>query len=137
MTTTQTISRLSQKYTDIDLDFIVHPVTKDLAKKTGNEAVKRSVRNLVLTHFYERPFRSYIGSGAHKLLFENINEDAYARLLAEKVNEVITNFEPRATVLAVTVDTEIDNNAVAVEILFRIENLPDPLTTTVFLRRVR
>ena len=60
-------------YQDLDLDFIAHPVRKDIVKKTGPDAVARAIRNLVLTNFYDRPFRPYIGSNAQKLLFENIN----------------------------------------------------------------
>ena len=57
-------------YSDLDLDFIAHPTTGDVVKKTGVDAIKRSVRNLILTNFYDRPFRSYIGSNAQKILFD-------------------------------------------------------------------
>ena len=59
-------------YSDLDLDFIPHRTTKDVLVKTGADAIKRSVRNLVLTNFYEKPFRPGIGSNAVKLLFDNI-----------------------------------------------------------------
>jgi len=60
-------------WADLDLDFFPHPTTKDVVKKTGPDAIKRAVRNLILTNYYDRPFRSYIGSNAQKILFDNIN----------------------------------------------------------------
>ena len=82
-------------WADLDLDFIAHPTTGDVVKKTGVDAIKRSIRNLVLTNFYDRKFRSYIGSNAQKVLFENINPFT-ATFLKDAITEVITNFEPRA-----------------------------------------
>ncbi|NDB58227.1 hypothetical protein EB001_07260, partial [bacterium] len=61
MTIRQSVNR-EPDYRDLDLDFFAHPTTKDVQKKTGTEAIKRSVRNLIFTNFYDRPFQSYIGS---------------------------------------------------------------------------
>jgi len=68
------IQRITRKhdYSDLDLDFLAHPTTGDVVRKTGLDAIKRSVRNLVLTNFYDRKFRSAIGSNATKILFDNI-----------------------------------------------------------------
>ena len=60
-------------YSDLDLDFLAHPTTGDVVKKTGLDAIKRSVRNLILTNYYDKPFRPGIGSNAQKILFDNIN----------------------------------------------------------------
>ena len=94
--------RVTRKYdySDLDLDFIAHPTTKDVVKKTGIDSIRRSVRNLVLTNFYDRKFRSYIGSNTQKILFDNINPFT-ATFLKDAIIEVITNFEPRVK-LAVT-----------------------------------
>ena len=76
---------------------MAHPTTGDVMKKTGVDAIKRSIRNLILTNFYDRPFRSYIGSNAQKLLFENANP-LTANFLKDAIQEVITNYEPRVKV---------------------------------------
>ena len=77
-------------YSDLDLDFIAHPVTKDVVRKIGPDAVARSIRNLVLTNFYDRPFQSYIGSGVQKLLFDNITPMT-AELVRKFVTQVINH----------------------------------------------
>lgn len=123
-------------YSDLDLDFIAHPGTGDIVKKTGPDAVLRSIRNLVLTNFWDRPFRSYIGSSAQKLLFENINPMT-ARLLEQAISEVIINFEPRAILIDVRVFADPDNNGYTAKILTGINNRPEPYVTTVFLERIR
>jgi len=123
-------------YSDLDLDFIPHPVTGDVVKKTGPDAVIRSIRNLVLTNFYDRPFHSNIGSSASKLLFENVS-NMTARLLEQVIAEVITNFEPRASVLRVQANVSADDNGYDVKILIGINNRPEPFAVTIFLERIR
>lgn len=128
-------------YTDLDLDFLPHPTTKDVLKKTGDDAIKRSVRNLVLTNFYDRPFRSYIGSNAQKLLFDNINP-LTANFLKDAIIEVITNFEPRIelandTDRGVIVTVDPDNNGYNVQITYIIINRGAPASINLFLERIR
>lgn len=123
-------------YSDLDLDFIAHPITGDLVKKTGPDAVARSIRNLVMTNFYDRPFRSFIGSNAKKMLFENITPMT-ASLLQTMIAEVITNFEPRATVIGVGVTSDYDNNGYNAKIVFTVNNRPEPYQATIFLERIR
>jgi phage baseplate assembly protein W len=123
-------------YSDLDLDFIAHPMTKDVVVKTGADAIKRSVRNLVLTNFYEKPFRPGIGSNAVKLLFDNITP-LVANFLENAITEVIKNYEPRVEVLRVTVVPDYDNNGYTARLDFVILNRNEPLTTTIFLERVR
>ena len=123
-------------YSDLDLDFIPHRTTKDVLVKTGADAIKRSVRNLVLTNFYEKPFRPGIGSNAVKLLFDNITP-LVANFLENAITEVIKNYEPRVEVLRVTVVPDYDNNGYTARLDFVILNRNEPLTTTIFLERVR
>lgn len=123
-------------YSDLDLDFIAHPTTGDVMKKTGIEAVKRSIRNLVLTNFYDKPFRPQIGSGAIKLLFENANP-IVAGFLRDAIKEVITNYEPRVSVQAIDVKFDYDNNGYNVTLYFVVLNSNEPVTTTLFLERIR
>lgn len=123
-------------YSDLDLDFLAHPTTKDVMRKTGIEAVKRSVRNLILTNFYDRPFRPWIGSNAQKLLFENANP-LTAGFLRDAIVEVLTNYEPRVVVQNVEVTFDIDNNGYSAKIFFVVLNSNEPVVTTIFLERIR
>jgi len=138
------VQRVNRKpdYSDLDLDFIMHPTTKDVVKKTGVDAIKRSVRNLILTNFYDRPFRSYIGSNAQKLLFDNINMFT-ATFLRDAIEDTITSFEPRVLLDVSTADKGIeisvnpDNNGYNVKITFIIVNTGTPATINLFLERLR
>ena len=122
-------------YKDLDLDFFKSPATSDVVKKKGHEAVKRSIRNLVLTNFYDRPFRSHIGSNAPRLLFEPIN-GVTLELLRQAIIEVIENFEPRCRLAAVDVVSEEKNGYTAI-IHYTLNNESTPTTLRLFLERIR
>lgn len=123
-------------YSDLDLDFIAHPTTKDVMVKTGADAIKRSVRNLVFTNFYEKPFRPGIGSNAVKLLFDNMSP-LVANFLENAITEVVQNYEPRVELIKVTVIPDYDNNGYTARLDFVVLNRNEPLTTTIFLERTR
>lgn len=134
------ITRLHD-YSDLDLNFVAHPSTKDVLKLTGHDAIRRSIRNLVLTNFYDRKFRHYLGSNAQKILFDNINP-LTAGFLKDAIIEVITNFEPRAELFndenrGVRVQVSPDNNGYNVEIKFIEVNRGEPVVITIFLERIR
>ena len=123
-------------FADLDLDFIAHPATGDVVRKIGVEAIKRSVRNLVLTNFHDRPYQPNLGSSVQKLLFEPIMPTT--RIMIERaITEVITNFEPRVALKAVNAYVAPDENGYDVEIIFYINNVPDPIITSIFLERLR
>lgn len=123
-------------YSDLDLDFLMHPTTKDVVVKIGPEAIKRSVRNLILTNFYDRPFRPGIGSNAQKLLFENASP-LTAGFLENAIKEVIANFEPRVRLDGIKVQFDYDNNGYNVALAYMILNKNEPIITTIFLERIR
>ena len=123
-------------YSDLDLDFIAHPTTGDVLVKTGNDAIKRSVRNLILTNYYEKPFRPGIGSNALKLLFENANP-LTSNFLRDAIFQVIQNYEPRVELIEVRVKFDYDNNGYDVQLSYVILNRNEPVTTTIFLERIR
>jgi phage baseplate assembly protein W len=129
------ISRIKD-YQDLDLDFIANPITGDVSKKTGPDAVARSIRNLVMTNYYDRPFRSQIGSNAVKMLFENIGP-LTAINLEQAISDVVTNFEPRAKLIGVKVKADPDQNGYSAKIAFYVQNRPEPFQTTLFLSRIR
>jgi phage baseplate assembly protein W len=130
------ITSRNPDYSDLDLDFLPHPVTKDVMRKTGSEAIKRSVRNLILTNFYEKPFRPGIGSNATKLLFDNMTP-LVSNFLRDAIFEVVQNYEPRVEVLDVQVRMDFDNNGYNARIDFVVLNRNEPLSTIIFLERIR
>lgn len=123
-------------YSDLDLNFIPHPTTKDVVIKTGADAIKRSIRNLILTNFYDRPFRSMIGSNVNRLLFENANPLTLG-FLKDAILEVIRNYEPRVEVTSVNINENIDQNGFDVTIQFNIINRSQPTQINLFLERIR
>tara|TARA_R100000231_G_scaffold125233_1_gene95561 strand:+ start:600 stop:1043 length:444 start_codon:yes stop_codon:yes gene_type:complete len=134
---TNSASRSSRIYSDLDLNFALTPGKKDVSKKKDIEAVKQSVRNLILTNHYERPFHPEIGSSVRSLLFENINPIT-TNILKRAIGEVITNFEPRARLSAIDCFPDIDRNGYEVTIHFYIVNMPgEQVQLETFLERAR
>ena len=131
------IARNVRQYKDLDLFFSRKRGSNDIAKITDIEAVKRSVRNLVLTNFYEKPFHPEIGSGVRDMLFENMTPIT-ALVLARKVEDVIENFEPRARLIGVRALPNLDRNEYEVTIEFFVVNTPTELIDmTIFLEVLR
>jgi len=123
-------------YKDLDLDFTRHPVTNDVIKIEDVDAVKRSVRNLINTNFYERPFHPELGCGVRELLFENFTP-LTGIFIRRKVQEVLDNYEPRARVSGISVNEQPDRNAIDVQVNFYVLNLPNPVSVTTTLQRIR
>ena len=131
------ISRNVRKHRDLDLFFSRKQGSGDVNRITDVEAVKRSVRNLVLTNFYEKPFHPEIGSGVRDMLFENMSP-LTAVVLAKKVEDVIENFEPRARLIGVRAQPNLDRNEYELTIEFFVVNAPTELVDmTVFLEVLR
>ena len=123
-------------YSDLDLDFVRNPTTGDVSRKVGTEAIKRSVRNLVFTNFYERKFRSDIGSDVTELLFDNITP-LTTIYLQDAITALINNFEPRVKLQSVDVKDDIDNNGYNITLTYVILNRNLPVVSTLFLERIR
>ena len=133
---TKPLSTNTRKWADLDLDFVAHPVTKDIVLKRDVEAVKRSVRNLILTNPHERPFHPEIGSGITGILFELVSPTT-AVVLQSEIRQVITNFEPRVRLIDISVLGDIDKNGYYATIKFQVINIPNPVTIELFLERLR
>lgn len=141
--------QVNREYKDLNLSFLANPNTGDIVKLTGAEAVKRSIRNLVLYEFYEAPFQPKKGSGVTARLFENVTP-LTAMQIKDDIERVIKYYEPRAKFVRVQV-AENTNKADAtvfvygspdyhyyrVDIWFEVVNLIEPVEMTVFLERVR
>lgn len=129
-------TNVARTYKDLDLLFNVHPIKKDINKHTAEMAVINSIKNLVLTKHYERPFHPEIGSNVSKLLFENL-DFVTASSLERDILQTIENFEPRASVYKIRAIPDYDNNGFTVDMEFTIVNRTEPITITFFLDRVR
>ena len=131
------IDRNVRQYKDLDLFFAKTQSSKDVRKVIDIQAVKRSVRNLVLLNHYEKPFHPEIGSGIRDMLFENMS-NMTAFILAKKIEDVIENFEPRVRLIGVRADPNLDRNEYEVTIEFFVVNAPTELVDlTVFLEVLR
>ena len=128
--------RSNRTYSDLNLNFNKNPATKDVAKLKDVEAVKRAVRNLILTNRFERPFHPEIGSDVRAILFENMTPVVEV-LLKDRIKETIDVYEPRADVTDIIVSGDSDRNEYRVQIEFRVLNVPDPIVVTEFLQRLR
>ena len=132
-----TSSRNTRQYVDLDLFFQKKIPNKDVNTITDIQAVKRSVRNLVLLNPYEKPFHPEISSGIRGMLFELMTPFVAAQL-TKKVEDVINNFEPRARLVSVRSIPDYDRNAYEVSVEFYVVNAPTELVDlTVMLERLR
>ena len=131
------IDRNVRQYTDLDLFFGRKATSKDINKVTDIQAVKRSIRNLVLTNHYEKPFHPEIGSGVRGILFEPMTP-LTAHILTRKIEDVIENFEPRARLISVRALPNLDRNEYECTVEFYVVNAPTELVDlTIFLERLR
>tara|TARA_Y100000996_G_scaffold401595_1_gene372694 strand:+ start:1002 stop:1460 length:459 start_codon:yes stop_codon:yes gene_type:complete len=130
-------TRDSQVFKDLDLFFSKKSTSNDISKVSGVQSIKRSVRNLILTNIYEKPFHPEIGSGIRDLLFEPLSPIT-AFVLSQRVEDVIENFEPRARLVGVRALPDLDRNSYEISIEFYVQNAPtEIIDTTVLLERLR
>ena len=130
------ITRNVKQYRDLDL-FFSRKSNNDINKVTDIEAVKRSVRNLVLLNSYEKPFHPEIAGDVRGLLFELMTPLTSA-VIARKIQDVIENFEPRARLTGVQAIPDFDRNAYEVTVYFYVVNAPTELVeVTQLLERLR
>jgi len=135
-TNTNNSNRISRSFKDLDLDFGLNSVTKDVNKLTDAEAIKRSVRNLINLNNYEKPFRPEIGSGIRGLLFEPMT-DLTIHFMQLKIAEILNQFEPRISVSNILINDESERNSYAVSVHFIIKGSQEPVQVDTFLERLR
>jgi phage baseplate assembly protein W len=128
--------RATRQYKDLDLSFGRNTVTNDVNKLTDVEAVKRSVRNLINTSHFERPFHPEIGSNVRAMLFEPMTP-LTALNLQRKVQEVLVNFEPRIRLVQIAARPDIDRNSYDLAIYFYVIGSNELITVQTFLERLR
>lgn len=130
------INRATRQFSDLNLLFTAHPATADVTKKTDEEAVKASIKNLIQTKNYERPFHPEIGCQIYGLLFSNFSPDV-VQIMKKTIADTINKFEPRARLLDVKVRERPDNNDITVDVIFKLVNSERPITLTTAISRVR
>jgi len=125
-------------FSDLDDSMNSNPITGDILKQTGAASVIQSVVNLISMGHYEKPFHPEIGSGVNQLLFEQ-GTPATCQLIAKEIRSTLDNFEPRVEVLNVVVEvaTNGTSSGFNVTIQFSINSVPQPITISLFLERVR
>jgi len=124
-------------YSDLDLFFGKKSSDRDISLVTDVQAVKRSIRNLVLLNTYEKPFHPEISSGVRDMLFE-LMTPVTAAILGRQIENVIENFEPRARLVGVRTIPDYDRNSYEVTVEFYVVNTPTELVDlTIFLERLR
>lgn len=123
-------------YSDFFTDFDKHPLRNTLLRKTNVDAVKQSLRNLMLTDRGERPFQPNLGGHIRAMLFENITAQTFLTM-QEHIKDVIEAHEPRADVIDVVVADTFNDHEVQVTIVFRVVNVQEPVTLELLLERVR
>lgn len=123
-------------FSDLDFNFTRNPISGDISRKTDVEAIKQSMKNLICTMYYERPFNSRIGSSVNSLLFEPASP-LVGMMLKKAIEQVITNFEPRVDLEQVVVTSTPDEYKIDVEIHYTILGTQALQTFNVILERTR
>ena len=123
-------------YSDVKINFDIHPNKKDVTRNFNEEAIKRSVKNIVLTGRGEKLMNPLFGCDMNSLLFE-VMSPSTEEMLKEHIVTAITNFEPRAKLIGVTVSALYDMNAYGVTIVFSSINKREPITLELLINRVR
>ena len=135
-TQTNESTRSSRIFKDLNLDFQQNTATKDIQKIKDVEAVKRSVRNLINTNHYEKPFRPEVGSNLRAMLFELISPQMN-HAISKEIDLMIRNYEPRCNLVEVFTQPMFDRNGYSVQISFMVNNHQEPVIVESFLERLR
>ena len=135
-TITNNSKRSNRIYKDLNMSFTKNPATKDVARLFDIQAIKRSVKNIILTNKYERPFNPDFGCNLRGFLFENLTEPMVV-IIKDRVAMAIEKYEPRVSVEDVIVKNSSDPNGINIQVSFLINGVENPITVSTFLQRVR
>ena len=130
------MANIQKIYSDIDFTFTKKPVVGDVALSYDTQAVIRSIRNLIQTKKYERPFNTLLDSKLDSILFDLISTSNES-LLESEITRIVNQFEPRAIMQTVKVTSEPEKNAYYVTMSFYIENSTTETVVTLLLERNR
>ena len=130
------IKRNTRNFSDLNMLFTASSATGDITKKVDEEAIKTSIRNLISTKNYERPFHPEIGCQLFALLFENFTS-VTAQVIKKTIFDAINKFEPRVSIIDVMLSESEDTNNLDVSITFSILNNERPVILNTTIQRVR
>lgn len=130
------LTKKREIYSDFGKDLLINPVSSDVSRKINEEAVKESIRNLVLTDRGERLFQPRIGCDVRALLFDNFTHET-TDMVRKLIRETIENYEPRCNLITVDVSNRIDSNSIKIYIVFSIINSEEPVSLEIVLNRIR
>lgn len=132
---TTLVTTRDKQYLDIDLSFTKRP-SGDIYKKKDAAAVKQSIKNLLLTNYYEKPFRPFFGGDLRALLFELADEDIELDTI-ERIRQAINSYEPRAEIVNIDVNAQPDIHDVSITVTFKVVNTQEEVSFTTNLTRLR
>lgn len=124
------------KYTDIDLNLQRNPVSRDLLKISDEEAIKNSVKNLLMSEHYDKPFYPEFGSGIRDQLFENWLPTS-AATIEKNIAFILKNFEPRVTLLGIEISRDSTGTSISIGVYFRINSTSKTSIVNLILARTR
>ena len=130
------MKRITDTYCDLDINFDRNPMSNDVAVRKDEEAIKRSLRNLILFKRHEKPFHPEISSGVTDMLFELVDPVTVLEIKA-RIAEMIKNYEPRVRDAIVDITDNIDRNEVKISIHFTIHNVQKVYTMAMIVERLR
>ena len=130
------LTKKREIYSDIGKDLLLNPVSSDVSRKINEEAIKESIKNLVLTDRGERLFQPNVGCDIRAMLFENFTQET-VDTMRNMITETIQTYEPRCDLLGVDVTGRIDSNQISVIITFAVINNEEPVTLEILLNRIR
>ena len=134
--TSSIVTSRSRDYTDIDLSFQAKPGNGDIFKKFDAAAVKQALKNLILTNRFEKPFEPTYGGNVTAYFFELADEDTEDEI-RDTIIRAVQRFEPRARLVEVNVDAQIDRNIINVGIQFQVANSTEIVSFTTTVSRLR
>lgn len=123
-------------YADFHKDLTTNPFSNDLALKTDEEAIKESLKNIILMDKGEKLFQPSFGGNIRAMLFE-LNSPATIKLIQEQIKSTINNYEPRVQLIDVEVYSLIDDNKIVIKIIYALRNREEPVQVEFILERVR
>ena len=129
-------TQINTGFSDLDLNFTIHPIKKDINRHINETAVVNSIKNLILTNHYEKPFQPDIGSNVRRILFENM-DTITATTLQNEIAQTIKNYEPRVNISKLEVAPDFENNGFKVYMEFFVVNVTNPISINFFLERIR
>lgn len=127
---------VQQTYSDFTNDLTVHPISQQLVILKNADSVKQSLRNLILTNLGEKPFSPLFGSNVNKSLFE-LFDPFFVEDVKRYVTLAVTQYEKRVNLISVDVTQDARETGVTINIVFSLINTTQPLSISIYVKRVR